>query len=74
MVIASNDRYNQLHGYITAWQDLNAFTKDSNRMQIEHLPIIFLIKNFFFLLHEGSFMIEDRIINIIVSLCINHII
>lgn len=52
MAIASNNRYNELHNYSSAWHELNAFTKDSNRMQIEHLPIKFKIINHFLSLNE----------------------
>lgn len=42
----TNFRYNELHGYNgenddieSSWNALNAFLKDSNRMQVEHLSI-----------------------------------
>ena len=41
MAIRADQRYNQLHKpeYETNWGDLSPFLQDSNRMQVEHLPI-----------------------------------
>ena len=46
MAMNTNAEYNNLHGYNedgrdeeTQWKELDVFLKDSNRMQVEHLPI-----------------------------------
>ena len=39
MAIRANQRYNDLHNYEIKWGDLSPFLQDSNRMQVEHLPI-----------------------------------
>ena len=47
MAKETDRRYNQLHGYEANWDKLSAFKKDSNRMQVEHLPIkLKVINNF----------------------------
>ena len=45
MAIKANKRYNELHGYDTNWSDLSPFLQDSNRMQVEHLPIKLKVLN-----------------------------
>ena len=54
MAKKSNYRYNELHNYNdegkdiqTQWRELESFLKDSNRMQVEHLPIKLQIVNKF---------------------------
>ena len=47
MAKQANKRYNELHGYDSNWDKLSAFLKDSNRMQVEHLPIKLQIVNHF---------------------------
>lgn len=54
MAQKSNYRYNELHDYNkegkdrqTQWKELDSFLKDSNRMQVEHLPIKLQILNEF---------------------------
>ena len=43
MAIRADQRYNELHNpgtkYETKWNTLSPFLQDSNRMQVEHLPI-----------------------------------
>ena len=47
MAIRADQRYNQLHKpeYETNWGDLSPFLQDSNRMQVEHLPIKLKVLN-----------------------------
>ena len=47
MAIRADQRYNQLHKpeYETNWSDLSPFLQDSNRMQVEHLPIKLKVLN-----------------------------
>ncbi|OUT18574.1 hypothetical protein B9N60_02655 [Campylobacter concisus] len=47
MAIRADQRYNQLHEpeYETNWGDLSPFLQDSNRMQVEHLPIKLKVLN-----------------------------
>ena len=39
MAIRADQRYSDLHDYDTNWGGLSPFLQDSNRMQVEHLPI-----------------------------------
>ena len=47
MAIRADQRYNQLHEpeYETNWGDLSPFLQDSNRMQVEHLPLKLKVLN-----------------------------
>ena len=45
MAIKANKRYNDLHEYKKSWSDLSPFLQDSNRMQVEHLPIKLKVLN-----------------------------
>jgi len=47
MARQTDKRYNQLHGYDSNWDKLSVFLKDSNRMQVEHLPIKLQVVNHF---------------------------
>lgn len=47
MAKETDRRYNQLHGYNSDWHKLSAFKRDSNRMQVEHLPIKLKVVNHF---------------------------
>ncbi len=48
MAIAAHDGYNELHPkYAKPWEDLSHFTKESNRMQVEHLQIKLKVINHF---------------------------
>lgn len=48
MAIQADRRYNELHGYETSWNKLSPFLQDSNRMQVEHLPIKLKVVNALF--------------------------
>ena len=54
MAIKANKRYNGLHEYKKSWSDLSPFLQDSNRMQVEHLPI--KLKAINKLLSENKFL------------------
>ena len=54
MAIRANQRYNDLHNYEIKWGDLSPFLQDSNRMQVEHLPI--KLKAINKLLSENKFL------------------
>jgi len=60
MAIRADQRYNQLHKpeYETNWGDLSPFLQDSNRMQVEHLPI--KLKAINKLLSENRFLEYDE--------------
>ena len=60
MAIRADQRYNQLHEpeYETNWGDLSPFLQDSNRMQVEHLPI--KLKAINKLLSENRFLEYDE--------------
>lgn len=48
MAMQADRRYNKLHGYETSWNKLSPFLQDSNRMQVEHLPIKLKVVNALF--------------------------
>lgn len=48
MAIQADRRYNELHGYETSWNKLSPFLQDSNRMQVEHLPVKLKVVNVLF--------------------------
>lgn len=48
MAMQADRRYNELHGYETSWNKLSPFLQDSNRMQVEHLPIKLKVVNALF--------------------------
>ena len=59
MAIRANQRYNDLHNYEIKWGDLSPFLQDSNRMQVEHLPI--KLKAINKLLSENRFLEYDEV-------------
>ena len=58
MAIRADQRYNDLHNYETKWDTLSPFLQDSNRMQVEHLPI--KLKAINKLLSENRFLEYDE--------------
>ena len=54
MAIRADQRYNDLHNYEKKWDTLSPFLQDSNRMQVEHLPI--KLKAINKLLSENKFL------------------
>ena len=54
MAIRADQRYSDLHDYDTNWGGLSPFLQDSNRMQVEHLPI--KLKAINKLLSENKFL------------------
>ena len=58
MAIRADQRYSDLHDYDTNWGGLSPFLQDSNRMQVEHLPI--KLKAINKLLSENRFLEYDE--------------
>ena len=58
MAIRADQRYNDLHNYEKKWDTLSPFLQDSNRMQVEHLPI--KLKAINKLLSENKFLEYDE--------------
>ena len=58
MAERADQRYNDLHNYDTNWGGLSPFLQDSNRMQVEHLPI--KLKAINKLLSENRFLEYDE--------------
>ena len=58
MAIRADQRYNDLHNYEKRWDTLSPFLQDSNRMQVEHLPI--KLKAINKLLSENRFLEYDE--------------